>query len=282
MGVLLSTWLLIEVARGGSPQMRWVAVGSLACGLVGFVEDWRGLSVRSRLAGQFLLTGAIAAGLYAELGVSILWSVPSAVVGVFYINSANFMDGVNGISSLHGMTLGGTAVVAGHLGQNPALSAFGAVVVGAFGGFLYWNFPKAAIFLGDSGSYILGALEFALAIWIWSTTGSIILAVAPMVVYSVDVVSTLIRRANRGDDVLAAHRDHIYQRVHQASNSHVAAATTVWVATDIMVVVAILSAKSWITPPQSAGLAASVCIAFLIVGQWASRTQNSRETVKRS
>jgi UDP-GlcNAc:undecaprenyl-phosphate/decaprenyl-phosphate GlcNAc-1-phosphate transferase len=75
---------------------------------------------------------------------------------ILFVNAFNFLDGVNGLAA------GITAVIAlGYaLVPGAALSAFGGAVawslLGASAGFLFFNFPPAKIFIGDSGSTVLG------------------------------------------------------------------------------------------------------------------------------
>lgn len=78
---------------------------ALAAGL-GWCEDIRGLSVRWRLAGQLLIGLVCAGALTLILGTGIWWWPVCAIAVVAYINVANFMDGLNGISGMHGFVVG--------------------------------------------------------------------------------------------------------------------------------------------------------------------------------
>lgn len=206
-----------------------VVLAVLGYGVVGWVEDAHGLSVRGRLSLQLAIGAAASVGA-ALLGAPPVLCVLATLAAVFYVNASNFMDGINGISSLHGVTVGVYFALVGHHTGNVGLMLVALTGAGAFLGFLPWNFPKAKIFLGDVGSYTLGALVWVLCFWA-AAEGPVVVAAAPMAIYTADVLFTLWRRARRRERLSEAHREHVYQRLQQATGSHAAAAGVVTVAT---------------------------------------------------
>ena len=128
------------------------------------------------------------------------------------INFYNFMDGLDGI-------VGGTSAVqlaffAWYLHQ-----PLWWLLVAGLVAFLLWNWPPAKVFMGDSGSTVLGgAVALALlqapdARTMWCA-GAV---TAPLVG---DAVFTLLRRLVKREDIFEAHKSHIYQRLNQAGWSH--------------------------------------------------------------
>src|SRR5207244_9022591 len=100
----------------------------------------------------WLLTGMTSSLLWRlvfGLGV-LIWVVA-------YTNAFNFMDGINGISAAQVIVAGGYFGIVGTQRHVPLLAAGGFVAAGAAAAFLPFNFPKATVFLGDVGSYFLGA-----------------------------------------------------------------------------------------------------------------------------
>ena len=94
-------------------------------------------------------------------------------------------------------------------------------VCAAAAGFLWFNFPPARIFMGDSGSTTLGLLVAAFAIW--ASRRGIAWVWVTLVVFSpfvVDATMTLLRRAVRGERIWLAHRSHYYQRLVQLGWGH--------------------------------------------------------------
>src|ERR1019366_2569860 len=90
-------------------------------------------------------------------------AVVVAVWVIGFVNAFNFMDGVNGISAAHALIGGAAYACLGAWRQDTFLVAVGAAVaVGALA-FLPWNAVRARVFLGDVGSYGLGAALAVLA-----------------------------------------------------------------------------------------------------------------------
>lgn len=231
VGGLVTATVLVAPSAAPLPWILWFGSAVVAFSALGWAEDAWGLSIRARLAGQVLV--AAAAGT-AALVLSDLptWLAAIAMLGgIFYVNTANFMDGVNGISGWNGTIVGSYFAIVGLVGDHASLTVSGAVAAAAFLSFLPWNSPRARMFMGDVGSYALGGGSWALAVAAVAAGVPILVAVAPLVVYSSDVVVTLLRRARRGDRLFDAHREHTYQRVHQITGSHQASMSHATVAT---------------------------------------------------
>jgi len=77
---------------------------------------------------------------------------------LFIINGANLIDGFNGLLAIHFLLINAIFLAINLLNQNENLSIFLLVQIIIVLSFLFFNFPKAKIFLGDSGSYLLGTL----------------------------------------------------------------------------------------------------------------------------
>ena len=218
-GLALGTALL---AFGGDVlQMAiWFGLTVLASAALGWVEDVRGLSVGTRLSGQVVIFSGAAMGAMMLSDLSLGMAVIAGLGGVFYVNAANFMDGVNGISGLHGVVVGSYFAAIGVMASHPALIAAGLATSAAFLSFLPWNTPKAHMFMGDVGSYALGASEWGLCVLALTLGAPLPVATAPLAIYAADVVFTLLSRARRRAPLLEAHREHAYQRVQQLAGSH--------------------------------------------------------------
>src|SRR5699024_7710641 len=85
---------------------------------------------------------------------------------------------------------------------------------------LPFNLGRAKAFLGDTGSYGIGAAVFVLAIWLFVLGVPIVVIIAPMIFIVFDVGLTLVLRLFRGENIFLPHREHIYQRIQQAGWSH--------------------------------------------------------------
>ncbi|WP_144792018.1 glycosyltransferase family 4 protein [Kocuria palustris] len=222
---------LLAVALGAVAVDRSVALvvltGTALAAALGWTEDIRGLSVRWRLAGQLLIGAGCAGALTLILETGIWWWPVCAVAVVAYINVANFMDGVNGISGMHGFVVGLVYSWAGASNDMPWMIVAGLVVAFAFLGFLPWNFSRDSVFLGDVGSYLLGGSLILIAIAAFLSGVYVEYLLPALSVYLADTGWTLLRRIRRGEAWWRPHREHVYQRLTDVGLSHAASSLTV-------------------------------------------------------
>lgn len=148
--------------------------------------------------------------------LTVLWIL--ALVNIY-----NFMDGIDGLAggygALNACILGLWFAVVG--GDGLSLYLYG--LMAACLGFLVWNWAPARIFLGDSGSMVLGGTLAVVAI-LGNREHDIPLG-AFVLLYAVfigDTMYTLVRRARRGEKLWRAHREHLYQRAVQCGFGHAA------------------------------------------------------------
>ncbi|WP_349829357.1 hypothetical protein [Brevibacterium litoralis] len=202
-----------------------VVLMALAFGVIGFVDDLDSLSASTRLLAQVAGGMVFAAGVMIVLDVG-LWAGAVIVVSVvFVVNAVNFMDGLNTLISgwavVAGLWLGFMAV----LTDTHTLAIAGVALGAAASGFIPFNTNPAQAFLGDVGSYALGGAAVALAWLAWVEGAPVVAVLAPIVVPGYDVVRTLIVRMLAGENIFQAHKDHLYQRMHQAGAAHESVAT---------------------------------------------------------
>jgi len=260
--VLVGIWAAgSHIARPAAPLLA-ASAAALALGLA---DDLRGLRAATRLLAQVLLSGGALAVLGAQgyrltpvvLVMALVWIVA-------FTNAFNFMDGINGISA-------GTAIVTGLiwtalalLEDDPMLGTVGAVLAVACLVFLPWNVPRAAIFLGDSGSYFLGTMLAVLVVVSARRGAPLVALVGPLVIYLTDTGTTLVRRALRRERLLDAHRDHIYQQL-AARLGHVPTSLVVAMAAATTGCLGLIAGRA--TPGRAAGLIAvamAICAGYTL------------------
>lgn len=209
-----------------------VFYGGVLVAAIGFCDDHVNVAVRWRLLAHFL---AVALALLClgkipplQLGGFSwqpgLWGyLPAMVVLVWVLNFFNFMDGIDGIAAVEAISIavGAALIMAWQHGMTPAsllLVCFAAAVLG----FLFWNWPKAHIFMGDGGSgflgYVLGVMavytagqHMAIPVWSWFILSG---------VFTTDATVTLLRRMVNGERWYMAHRSHAYQKMARKWHSH--------------------------------------------------------------
>lgn len=210
-------WLGLFTVPGAS-------VAAIAIALVSAADDVRSLDARVRLGvhvacavlalwslGLTSVTsgpGALAAGL------ALLW-----VVGL--TNAYNFMDGIDGIAGMQALVTASTVAVAGWFGGVAGAAVAGAAIAGAAAGFLIHNWAPARVFMGDVGGAFLGFAFAVLALRIGQASPGLGVAVAlSLWPFVFDTGFTLVRRALRHENLLEAHRSHLYQRLVACGWSH--------------------------------------------------------------
>jgi len=149
-----------------------------------------------------------------DISNSVVTSIFAMLLILWYINLTNFIDGIDSYLAVKFIFLSVAGLI---LFGGAHFAVLGVSVLG----FLYWNWHKAKIFMGDVGSTLLGYTIAIITIyyaniessnlWIWITLYSLFLF---------DATLTLIRRKLNGEKLSQAHRKHAYQRLTQAGCSH--------------------------------------------------------------
>lgn len=216
-GVLDSTLHWLQPAAFG--------VAVLAVALIGWRDDHAPLPVVPRLlvhAGAALLVGACVLAAWTMPSPQKWWMlIPLAIVLIGFINTHNFMDGIDGILGQQGMFVmlgcGALAVASGYAGI--AALAF-ASVAGCLG-FLVFNVPPARIFMGDVGSGALGLAIGAVSLLLVQREPAMLW---PCLILSsaflTDSGLTLVRRMLAGQRWYAPHRQHLYQWLVRVKWTH--------------------------------------------------------------
>lgn len=245
LGYALAHEMLPRTA-GEAAALAIVGAASVSSALLGLAEDTRGLSVRARSLIQLGIALGTGAGL-VWLAAAPWWLVIYAVFFLSsYINVANFMDGLNGISGFHGVIAGVTFALCGLLQGLPWLAGAGAVLAAGFLGFLPWNLFGRGAFLGDVGSYLLGGATAATSFAALVAGVPILATIAPMILPFGDVGVTLVKRMRAGHAWDEPHKEHVYQRVQQLGRSHLSASA---IAAGLSSVACGLGLVSFFVPP---------------------------------
>ncbi len=128
-------------------------VGFMILTVIGFIDDWKELNYKTRLLSHVLAVGLILAQQPLSPVEYILWFF----IGVGLVNACNFLDGLNGLLTSQWLLTVGFLLSA----FAPMNSLFWILWISTLV-YLFFNFPKARIFIGDTGSTILGFSYFAL------------------------------------------------------------------------------------------------------------------------
>jgi UDP-N-acetylmuramyl pentapeptide phosphotransferase/UDP-N-acetylglucosamine-1-phosphate transferase len=234
LGIVVAVWLGAALAAGiglsVDPLVWIVLAASTIVGLVGLVDDVRGVGILPRLAVQAVAASVVVTtvGAFGLLPLPAPADVPlgwlSPILTVIWLvgvtNFFNFMDGLDGLAGGQAViTLAAFAIVAW---PNSA-GAIALVAASATVGFLLRNWSPARIFLGDVGSAFLGFLMAALPLVprVGGSNSLLVLMVATsLALFLFDPVATLMLRAQQGAKLGASHRQHAYQQFVAVGTSH--------------------------------------------------------------
>ncbi len=188
--------------------LRMVVTGATLVFFAGYLDDMRPLPPLGRLVVHFLAAALILVALEIRSPIQIL-------VNLFWIagttNAYNLIDGMNGLALVMAALALGAVLL--YNGSTMALVALAIVL-----GILPWNFPRAKIFVGDGGVYLLGYLVSSLVTVALSQRQlPLVLQLLTMVLFGgVPVLDTLIailRRLARGKSPFVADRGHSHHRL---------------------------------------------------------------------
>jgi len=232
IGVLAGFWAGVAALAGATAvpvEWRALAAGTAALSLL-IVDDLRRpLSVAHKLSLQ-----ALAAAVWVALGPRLevvdlpglgsvdlgMWSwLVTALWLIVVMNAFNFMDGIDGLTAIQTIAGGiGLALCLAAV-QSPA-APLGLLAAAAAAGFLAYNRPPARIFMGDVGAHALGLILGGLIVVAQRDGFPFWLAALVLSCYLYDTSYTVARRALRGENVLQAHSQHLYQRLVRGGWSH--------------------------------------------------------------
>ena len=226
---LVATFLLGLYLVAASGQWRDldqmlldILPGVLLVTVIGFIDDVRPLHwlLRAPLhvvaaTWVILQTSFPALNLLGyQLETSLLTLGFGVIALVWLLNLYNFMDGIDGIAASEALFVLIAAAVAGWALADAEIGHSLLVLAAACLGFLFINWPKARVFMGDGGSNFLGLMlgalalsEFLVPVWSW---------VILLGWFITDACLTICLRLYRGEKIHEAHSQHAYQHLNRA------------------------------------------------------------------
>lgn len=266
------------VGRAYSRELLGIFLAATFVLILGALDDKFELDAVTKLAGQ-----ALAAGILLINGVQVLWlpingvvilpanigQLLTVIIVVVIINAVNFIDGLDGLA------VGVVAIAAScffafsyllavlnGFTRAGAPSLMTVILVGLCVGFLAHNAYPARMFMGDSGSMLLGLVLAASAITLTgqidanalseengrSTLVPLLLPFAVLAIPLLDLIWAVVRRARSGKSPFAPDKLHLHHRLLDTGNSQTRTAIVLylWTATFAVPVTIAAFAPLWI------------------------------------
>ena len=243
-GVIVSDFTAADL-----PVASYVLIPALVMGLMGLIDDLRGLPALPRLFFQTLVAVSVAIVLVKThtVGVAFGNSILSQSLTVLWIvgicNSINFFDNLDGgaAGTVAVVTLG-IFYIAFNQDQE-AVSALAIVTAGATLGFLIWNKQPAKIYMGDAGALFLGVIVSVLTIRVnpginpnWKSLALMPILLAVPILDTTVAVSS---RIYRGLTPFNGGKDHLSHRLVRKGATHKTAAILLWAGSGFFALLAI-------------------------------------------
>ncbi len=243
----------LDRSFANGPDMPWVVLSAAIICAVGVIDDRYELDSLTKLAGQTLACGIMVTRGGVQLALFPLGhstvslgrdlAIPVTILfALLIINAMNFIDGLDGLAS--GVTVIAASaffVFSFHLAKDgftdvsAAPTLLAAALAGACGGFLPHNFWPARIFMGDSGSMVVGLVLSAAAVSATtsadpqafdSALGSVafylplLIPLAVLALPFIDLLLAVVRRVSRGRSPFAPDKQHLHHRLLELGHSH--------------------------------------------------------------
>ncbi len=284
-------------APQGSPELQYFAAAAIVIFFLGIKDDILVLSAAKKFIGQLVAAGIIIkfggvqiSNMHGFLGLTVIPPVASIILTLFtvivIINSFNLIDGVDGLAGSLGLI---TSLVFGtyfFFADQLLYAVMALSLAGSLLAFLYYNFSPAKIFMGDTGSLLIGLINSIMVIKFINIAGSsavkVPLEAAPAIGFAILIVplfDTLrvfaLRIASRRSP-FSPDRTHVHHFCLELGFSH-KKITLLCVATNIAL---ILTAYFLRNLGTTFVVGVLMTISFLLIGLvYYSRPQAKPETV---
>jgi UDP-GlcNAc:undecaprenyl-phosphate GlcNAc-1-phosphate transferase len=232
-GIALGTLVPLVLLFKFDPLLQSFVIGVAALFLFGVWDDARELGHWPKFVGQAIATGIVV--FHGDLYVTRLPFVEGfsfaplagqlftmvAMTGV--INAINHSDGLDGLAG--GETLLSLMAIAflGHTASDGFVTGIALATIGGTLGFLRYNTHPAQVFMGDSGSQVLGFSLAFLVVDLSQVVNPAMSAAVPVLLLGLpiaDILVVLYKRASGGMNWFRATRNHVHHRLLDLGFTH--------------------------------------------------------------
>ena len=205
--------------------------------IIGFIDDYKSLAAFKRFIAQLITVSILyfispLFSTFLNLNFIALFIISFLLIILFVgiINFINFMDGIDGLVA--------SSMIIYLFSICLFINTSYSILLSSLIGFLFFNWPPAKLFMGDSGSTYLGAI---IVLGINSSSNfsqiiSSILVISPLIL---DAFICVIRRFKNKENIFSPHRKHLYQRLNICGWSH-KRVTCVYLSSSILILIGLI------------------------------------------
>ena len=197
-------FLILQEKNETANRLIPMLILTIGFGIIGFVDDFKKLVLKNTkgLKPSYKMLGLLfisviyvvylVQGLHIQtntyipilkiyIHMPIYIYIPFAIIVILATtNAVNLTDGIDGLSSSVSAIIINCLTVIGMMATMEEISIFGSIVIGAILGFLMFNLHPAKVFMGDTGSLLLGGVISAIALYLKMPFILIIVALIPV------------------------------------------------------------------------------------------------------
>ena len=235
------TMLLFSMVDKSLP-ISYLLTSSIVLFAMGLKDDLSGVNSSTKFAIQFFVAAMLVllgnirlTSMYGVFGIYDISYVLSAVISILFImlivNAFNLIDGIDGLAGTTCIVVNGTFTILFMYIKQYELAAISLTIVGAVIGFLRYNLTPAKIFMGDTGSLLIGLISAIMAVNFievnkFTHASSPFIYSAPALTFAIligpifDTLRVFILRISKGVSPFTADRNHIHHRVLRLGFTH--------------------------------------------------------------
>ena len=264
---IVGTMLLVSLAGGAlhaSPVGIPLLVGMVVLAVLGGVDDRGGVNPLPKLVIELAAAaGIVSAGVRFAPSLPEFLSIPLTVMWIIGVtNAMNLLDNMDGLAAGTGVVIGGTIGALSVVTGDTVTSLLALSLTGACLGYLPFNYRRARVFMGDTGSLPLGFVVATLALMagqraadatasaMWGTVLPLLLCALPLV----DTTLVTISRVRAGRAISQGGRDHASHRLVYTGLSDTVAVLTLHASALLVALCAIIGTLA----PESGAVLAVV------------------------
>ncbi len=142
---------------------------------------------------------------------------------ILVTNAFNLIDGLDGLAAGVSFISTITIFLISILSGNFSSAIFSSILCGTLIGILPYNFYKAKIFIGDSGSQFIGFIISVISITGFNTINGEFLILIPVIICGLplfDTLTSIVRRKLKGNPIMQADKGHVHHKLISMGNSH--------------------------------------------------------------
>ena len=260
---------------------NYIVATSLVLFFVGIKDDIFGTAAIKKLVAHLLVALVLVlmakvriVSLHGIFGVNEIPEWASIFLSIFTIivivNAFNLIDGVDGLAGGIGFIASAAFGTWFFMAGDIVMASLAIALAGGLLGFLWFNFSPAKIFMGDSGSLVIGLLMAIMAIHLiefdqaklfapLSDISKPVFAIAVLIFPLFDTLRVFIVRASKGTSPFSADRNHIHHRLLDLGLNHRKTVFTLYAINIVIIAIAVF------TRSMSIGISFSIVIAASLI-----------------